>query len=120
MVVGAPRGYLIHQLRPWFLSITDGKATEPSLQVPSACDLGRVVPQLAYLRNFAGCVELPLKKAELLDPSNLAVIPGPEGRAGRVVPPSSPPPPLLPLPIYFSRICHRVSLYPGRRGEWVS
>ena len=54
-------------------------------QVPSACDLGRIVPQLAYLRNFAGCVELPLRKAGLLDPNNLAAIPGPEGRQGREV-----------------------------------
>lgn len=55
------------------------------MQVPSACDLGRVVPQLAYLRNFAGCVELPLKKASILDPNDLAAIPGPEGRQGREV-----------------------------------
>lgn len=55
------------------------------MQVPSACDLGRVVPQLAYLKNFAGCVELPLRKANLLDPNNLAALPGPEGRSGREV-----------------------------------
>ena len=58
-----------------------------NVQVPSACDLGRIVPQLAYLRNFAGCVELPLKKARLLDPNNTAAIPGPEGRLGREVSP---------------------------------
>lgn len=53
------------------------------MQVPLACDLGRVVPQLADLRNFVGCVELPLKKADLLDPTSSATIPGAEGRAGR-------------------------------------
>ncbi len=30
------------------------------LRVPLACDLGQVVPQLAYLRAFWAVVELPL------------------------------------------------------------
>ena len=55
------------------------------LQVPLACDLGQVVPQLASLRNFSGCVELPLRKAAALDPGNMASSPGPEGRAAREV-----------------------------------
>ena len=56
-----------------------------ALQVPLACDLGQVIPQLANLRNFAGCVELPLRKAAALDPSGLASRPGPEGRQAREV-----------------------------------
>ena len=55
------------------------------LQVPLACDLGQVVPQLASLRNFSGCVELPLRKAAALDPGNMASSPGPGGRAAREV-----------------------------------
>ena len=55
------------------------------LQVPLACDLGQVVPQLASLRNFSACVELPLRKAAALDPGNMASSSGPEGRAAREV-----------------------------------
>lgn len=55
------------------------------MQVPLACDMGQVVPQLAFLRNFAGCVELPLRKAAALDPSNLASSDLPERRAAREV-----------------------------------
>lgn len=31
------------------------------MRVPLACDLGQVVPQLAYLRAFEAVVELPLR-----------------------------------------------------------
>ncbi|KAK9837777.1 hypothetical protein WJX74_004885, partial [Apatococcus lobatus] len=42
------------------------------MQVPLACDLGQVLPQLAYLRSFEGIVDLALKKAAALDPGDLA------------------------------------------------
>ena len=55
------------------------------MQVPLTCDLGQVVPQLAELRSFEGCLQLPLAKADALDPSRSAALPGEEGRPYREV-----------------------------------
>ena len=53
------------------------------MQVPLACDLGQVLPQLAYLRSFEGVVDLALKKATALDPEELAS--RPDGDSAREV-----------------------------------
>ncbi|KAI3427442.1 hypothetical protein D9Q98_010357 [Chlorella vulgaris] len=58
-----------------------GEAVSLMLRVPLACDLGQVVPQLAYLRAVQALVDLPLRKAAALDPLNAAASPGPEGEA---------------------------------------
>ena len=54
-------------------------------QVPRACDLGQVVPQLAALRCFEGVVDLPLAKAAALDPDRVSRLPGEQGRAAQEV-----------------------------------
>lgn len=51
--------------------------------MPLACDLGQVLPQLAYLRSFEGVVDLALKKAAALDPEELAS--RPDGDSAREV-----------------------------------
>ena len=55
------------------------------MQVPLACDLGRVIPQLADRRQYDGVVDLPLRKAQALDPSDVASQPSTEGDAARQV-----------------------------------
>ncbi|EFN51092.1 hypothetical protein CHLNCDRAFT_141404 [Chlorella variabilis] len=57
------------------------EAVSLMLRVPLACDLGQVVPQLAYLRAVQAIVDLPLRKAAALDPHNVAAQLGPEGEA---------------------------------------
>lgn len=57
----------------------------PRRQVPRACDLGQVVPQLAALRCYEGVVDLPLAKAAALDPDRVARLPGEQGRAAQEV-----------------------------------
>ncbi len=42
-----------------------GEAVSLMLRVPLACDLGQVVPQLAYLRAVQALVDLPLRVREL-------------------------------------------------------
>ena len=54
-------------------------------QVPRACDLGQVVPQLAALRCYEGVIDLPLAKAAALDPDRVARLPGEQGRAAQEV-----------------------------------
>jgi hypothetical protein len=52
-------------------------------QVPLACDLGVVVPQLATFRAMDAAVELTARKATALDPSNVAAREGAEGETAR-------------------------------------
>ena len=60
-------------------------------QVPLACDLGRVVPQLADRQLYDGVVDLPLRKAQAMDPGDVALQHSPEGDAARQARPSLPP-----------------------------
>mmetsp|Transcript_20731 Transcript_20731/g.49379 ORF Transcript_20731/g.49379 Transcript_20731/m.49379 type:complete len:994 (-) Transcript_20731:270-3251(-) len=53
------------------------------MQVPGACSLGQVVPQLSHLGCYEGVVNLPIKAAGALDPGNMAARPGTEGDNAR-------------------------------------
>ena len=55
------------------------------MQVPLACDLSRVIPQLAVRGQYSGTVELAVGKAQALDPEEAAMQPGTEGDAARQV-----------------------------------
>ena len=50
-----------------------------------ACDLSRVVPQLAVRGQYSGTVDLAVRKAQALDPEEAALQPGAEGDAARQV-----------------------------------
>lgn len=71
-------------------SPADGKPdtailNEPLPQVPLACDLSRVIPQLAVRGQYAGIVSLAVRKAQALDPEEAALQPGPDGSAAQQV-----------------------------------
>ena len=73
------RTQVVHRLLPWMLS----RACR--VQVPLACDLSRVVAQLAVRGQYSGTVELAVRKAQALDPEEAALQPGAEGDAARQV-----------------------------------
>ena len=83
------------------------------VQVPLACDLGQVLPQLAYLRSFEGVVDLALKKAAALDPEELAS--RPDGDSAREV--CMPHPPYMLPPQMRACISLSCPFHSLQRGE---
>ena len=89
------------------------------LQVPLACDLSRVVPQLAVRGQHSGTVSLAVRKAEALDPEEAALQPGPDGDAARQVGQARASVVLLLGPAAACWIADRATTCAARRRRWT-